>query len=54
MSVERGLTTLVVRTGWFTAAYRWNMPLRQAVRTFGVIRGQRRRVLACGPVIVEW
>ena len=53
MSLRKGLTTLVVQAAGVSVAYRWNMGLREAVRTFTVLRG-KRHVVACGPFIVEW
>ena len=53
MSMEKGLTSWVLRAGHFGLAYRWNMGLKQAVRTFHIKRGQRL-VVACGPLILEW
>ena len=53
MSMRRGLTTWVWQGAGVTLAYRWNMGLRQAVRTFTVLRG-KHLVVACGPLIVEW
>jgi hypothetical protein len=53
MSMEKGLTSWVLRAGHFGMAYRWNMRLRDAIHTFSIKRGQRL-VVACGPLIVEW
>jgi hypothetical protein len=53
MSLRRGLTTWVLQAGTVTLGYRCNMRLRQAVRTFTVMRGKRIAV-ACGPLLVEW
>jgi hypothetical protein len=53
MSRQKGLTTWVIRTSTWAVAYRWNMNVRQASRTFSVLRG-RRTVVAVGPLIFEW
>jgi hypothetical protein len=53
MSIHAGLTTWIVRTRSLVVAYRWNMSIRDALRTLQFHRG-RRRCLACGPLLVEW
>jgi hypothetical protein len=54
MSIRKGLTTWIVQTQSISIAYRWNMPLSQAVRTLNLARRACRNVLACGPLLVEW
>lgn len=53
MSIRKGITTWIVRIGKLTIAYRHNMGLIQATRTFRVMRGQHVAV-ACGPLLAEW
>ncbi len=53
MSLKKGLTTWIVRTGNFNLAYRWNMTFGEAIHTFRLCRG-RHHVIACGPILVEW
>jgi len=53
MSMEKGLTSLVVRAGRVGLAYRWNMGLKEAAHTFGIRRG-RRLLVAVGPLLFEW
>jgi hypothetical protein len=53
MSMEKGLTSWVLRAGHVGLAYRWNMGFKEAIHTFCIKRGQRI-VVACGPVILEW
>ena len=51
--LKRGITTWVVRLGSLGLAYRWNMPLREALHTFRIMLG-RPCAVACGPLIIEW
>jgi len=53
MSLHKGLTSWILRTGPVTVAYRWNMTLSQAMGTFKVCRGAGHFALACGPLILE-
>jgi len=53
MSMEKGLTSWVLRAGHVGLAYRWNMGFREAIHTFCIKRGQRC-VVTCGPLILEW
>jgi hypothetical protein len=53
MSCRKGLTSWVIAAGRWSIAYRWNMDLWEAARTFHVIHGPKT-VLACGPLIFEW
>ncbi len=53
MSLHRGITTWILSAGPLTLAWRRNMALREAIRTFHFLRGTRI-VLACGPLLAEW
>lgn len=53
MTLKNGITTWVLRVGSLGLAYRRNMPMREALRTFHVILG-RHFAVACGPLILEW
>ena len=53
MSTQKGITTWVLRAGSLGLAYRWNMSLKDALRTFHVMFG-RHMAVACGPLIIEW
>jgi hypothetical protein len=52
MSFSRGLTTWVMRLGPLAVIWRWNMRLREAVRTLRVTSFDRH--LTAGPPVVEW
>ena len=51
---NRGLTTWIMRIGPTALMWRWNMPLRQAVRTRCMKLSGRHGYLTAGPLIVEW
>lgn len=53
MSLQKGLTSWIVKAGSVNVAYRWNMRSGEAIHTFRVCYG-RRHLLLCGPLIVEW
>lgn len=54
MLLDRGLTTWCVRFGPIALMWRWNMSLRQAVRTRSMRTFGRHGYLTAGPLILEW
>jgi hypothetical protein len=54
MRFGKGLTTWCVRVGPTALMWRWNMPLREAMRTRGMRTLGRHGYLTVGPLIVEW
>ena len=54
MRFSRGLTTWCVRVGTTALIWRWNMPLRETMRTRGMRTLGRYGYLTVGPLIVEW
>jgi hypothetical protein len=54
MQFRKGLTTWCVRVGPTALMWRWNMPLREAMRTPGMRTLGRHGYLTAGPLIVEW
>jgi len=54
MRFSKGLTTWCVRVGPTALMWRWNMPLRQAMRTLRVTSFDRHGYMTVGPLIVEW
>ena len=54
MRFSKGLTTWCVRVGPTALMWRWNMPLREAMRTRRVKTQGRHGYLTAGPLIVEW
>lgn len=53
MSLRKGITTWVFQAGHFRLAYRCNMRVGEAVRTFHLLRGAHTTV-AVGPFLAEW
>ena len=55
MTIQYGLTTWVARLGRVAFMWRWNMPLRDALRT-GDLRLFRsgHGYATAGPLILEW
>ena len=54
MSCCKGITTWILKVGWCAFIWRHNMPLSQAVKTYGRrCHGQHGYWMA-GPLIVEW
>ena len=51
--MRKGLTSWVIHAGKLTLAYRWNMGIQEAMRTFKVKKGQNK-IVACGPLLIEW
>ena len=54
MRFKKGLKTWCVRVGQAALMWRWNMPLREAMRTPRVKAAGRHGYLTAGPLIVEW
>jgi hypothetical protein len=55
MRIRYGLTTWIVCVGPVAMIWRWNMPLRQAIRTCHWRRHRNGNgYAATGPLIVEW
>jgi hypothetical protein len=55
MRIRCGLTTWNVCLGHIALMWRWNMPLREAIRTCDLRRSRRGHGYAtAGPLIVEW
>ena len=54
MSFNTGLTTWIVKTRSVALIWRWNMPLREAVRTYGRRTFGGHGYLTAGPLVVEW
>jgi hypothetical protein len=55
MSFSKGLTTWCVRIGATRALmWRWNMPLREALRTGRMKTYGHHGYLTAGPLIVQW
>jgi hypothetical protein len=55
MRIKNGLTTWNVCLGRIALMWRWNMGLREALRTHELGRCSRGHgYLAAGPLIVEW
>jgi hypothetical protein len=54
MKFGKGLTTWVMLIGPTALIWRWNMPLREAVRTRQMRAVGGHGYLAVGPLVVEW
>ena len=54
MNFSTGLTTWVVQIGRTVLIWRWNMPMREAMRTLQMKTSGNRGRVAAGPLIVEW
>ena len=54
MRFSKGLTTWCLRVGPTALMWRWNMPLREAMRTSRVKTEGRHGYLTAGPLILEW
>jgi hypothetical protein len=54
MRFSKGLTTWCVRVGRAALIWRWNMPLREAMRTLRLIHFGRHGYFTAGPLIAEW
>jgi hypothetical protein len=54
MQFGKGLTTWCVRVGPTALIWRWNMPLREAMRTLRLTHFGRHGYVSAGPLIVEW
>jgi hypothetical protein len=54
MSFSKGLTTWCVRIGQTCLMWRWNMSLREAMRTRRMKAVGRHGYLTAGPLVVEW
>lgn len=55
MRTSYGLTTWNLSVGRIALMWRWNMPLRQAIHTFGWRRHRDGHGYAtAGPLIIEW
>ena len=54
MRFSKGLTTWCVGVGPIALMWRWNMPLREAMRTRGMRALGRHGYLTAGPLVVEW
>ena len=54
MSFRKGITSWVIQLWSVGLIWRWNMPLREAVRTLGRRTFGRHGYLTAGPLIVQW
>ena len=54
MRFRKGLTTWCVRVGRTALIWRWNMPVREAIRTGRLTSFGKHGYVAAGPLIVEW
>jgi hypothetical protein len=54
MRILYGITTWNLSLGGVALIWRWNMPVREAVCTFGMHRCRTHGYATAGPLIVEW
>ena len=54
MQIRHGLTTWNLSLGRVGLMWRWNMSLREALRTWQLQRRADHGYAAAGPLIVEW
>ena len=54
MSRGKGITSFVFKFDFASLIWRWNMPLRDAVRTYGRKNFGSHGYWMAGPLIVEW
>ena len=54
MKLSKGLTTWCMRIGPTALMWRWNMPIREAVRTARMSSFGAHGYLIAGPLVVEW
>jgi hypothetical protein len=54
MRIRNGLTTWNVSLGGVGFIWRWNMPVREAIRTWSLRRFSGHGFAAVGPLILEW
>lgn len=50
----KGITSFVFKLNFASLIWRWNMPLRDAVRTYGQKNFGSHGYWMAGPLIVEW